>query len=203
MSYCVNCGRALQPGAKFCSSCGTAVAPGASEDRPRRVPAIDYVRDGLAAFALILSLFTVWNAGGERAGRFAVTLAAENLAVLVITLISLASLSIPYLWRAGIFGPAWSYKKTQDARLVANAPYFVLVLVYLIIEVVAHPGLGPAVAFGLAGAILAAQPRSTELADGDAERDRRWIVAVLVIAGLVAVLTLVQIIQAVTQFDVA
>ena len=86
---------------------------------------------------------------------------------------------------------------------MANAPYFLLVLVYLIIEVVVHPGLGPAVAFGLAGAILAAQPRSTELADGDVDRDRRWIVAALVIAGVVAVLTLVQIIQAAMLFDAA
>ena len=69
------------------------------------MPAIDYVRDGLAAFALILSLFTVWSAGGERSGQFTGNLAAENLAVLVVTLVSIASLSIPYLWRAGIFGP--------------------------------------------------------------------------------------------------
>jgi hypothetical protein len=214
MSYCTNCGSQLQPGAKFCSTCGTPVAtaegnPAAQSRVPATrtvpvtgaVPVIDYVRDGLAAFALIISLFMVWHAGGAGTGRFAGDLAATHLDVVVITLLSLASLSIPYLWRAGVFGPTWGYAKTQDARLVANVPYFLLVVVYLIVEIVAHPGLGPAMAFGLAGAILAAQPRSSELADGDVARDRRWIVAVLAIAGLVVALTLIQIIEAATLFD--
>jgi hypothetical protein len=215
MSYCINCGSQLQPGAKFCSTCGTAVASEegrstAAEGHPtaraaapvtRAVPVMDYVRDGLAAFALIISLFMVWHAGDVGTGRFAGDLAATHLDVVVITLLSLASLSIPYLWRAGVFGPSWGYAKTQDARLLANAPYFLLVVVYLVIEIVAHPGLGPAMAFGLAGAILAAQPRRSELADGDTVRDRRWIVAVLAIAGLVVVLTLIQIIEAATSFD--
>jgi zinc-ribbon domain len=215
MSYCINCGSQLQPGAKFCSTCGTAVATeegrstaaevhrAARAGAPvtRAVPVVDYVRDGLAAFALIISLFMVWQAGDVGTGRFAGDIAATHLDVVVITLLSLASLSIPYLWRAGVFGPSWGYAKTQDARLLANAPYFLLVVIYLVIEIVEHPGLGPAMAFGLAGAILAAQPRSSELADGDVVRDRRWIVAVLAIAGLVVVLTLIQIIEAATQFD--
>ena len=216
MSYCINCGSQLQPGARFCSTCGTAVATGEgtsaagaerSVTRSVRVvdavPVLDYVRDGLAAFALIISLFMVWHAGGAGTGRFAGDLAATHLDVLVITLLSLASLSVPYLWRAGVFGPSWGYARTQDLRLLANAPYFLLVVVYLVIEIVAHPGLGPAMAFGLAGAVLAAQPRSSELADGDVVRDRRWIVAVLAIAGLVVVLTLIQIIEAATLFDTA
>ncbi len=208
MSYCISCGSPLQPGAKFCSTCGTAVAAGDNQRAARAgapimraVPVVDYVRDGLAAFALIISLFMVWHAGGVGTGRFAGDPAATHLDVVVITLLSLASLSIPYLWRAGVFGPSWGYAKTQDARLIANAPYFLLVVVYLVIEIVAHPGLGPALAFGLAGAVLAAQPRSSELADGDVVRDRRWIVAVLAIAGFVVVLTLIQIIEAATLFD--
>jgi hypothetical protein len=209
MSYCTNCGSQLQPGAKFCSTCGTAVATesrhatGERLAATRTVPVVDYVRDALAAFALIISLFMVWHAGGAGTGRFAGDLAATHLDVVVITLLSLASLSIPYLWRAGVFGPSWSYAKTQDVRLLAGAPYFLLVVVYLVIEIVAHPGLGPAMAFGLAGAILAAQPRRSELADGDVVRDRRWVVAVLAIAGLVVVLTLIQIIEAATLFDAA
>ena len=213
MSYCINCGSQLQLGARFCSTCGTAVAgtsaAGAEGAVTRTapvldaVPVLDYVRDGLAAVALIISLFMVWHAGGAGTGRFAGDLAATHLDVLLITLLSLASLSIPYLWRAGVFGPSWGYARTQDVRLLANAPYFLLVIVYLVIEIVAHPGLGPAMAFGLAGAVLAAQPRSSELADGDVVRDRRWIVAVLAIAGLVVVLTLIQIIEAATLFDAA
>jgi hypothetical protein len=213
MSYCINCGSQLQPGARFCSTCGTAVAgtsaAGADRSVTRTVPVLDavpvldYVRDGLAALALIISLFMVWQASGAGTGRFAGDLAATHLDVLLITLLSLASLSIPYLWRAGVFGPSWGYARTQDVRLLANAPYFLLVIVYLVIEIVEHPGLGPAVAFGLAGAVLAAQPRSSELADGDVVRDRRWIVAVLAIAGLVVVLTLIQIIEAATLFDTA
>jgi hypothetical protein len=95
---------------------------------------------------------------------------------------------------------AWGYRRTQQARLAANAPYFVLVVVYLILELVNRQGLGPAPAFGLAGAILAAQPRRAELgsAAADAAVDKNWSLAVLGFAGLAGILTVIQFIERMT-----
>lgn len=160
------------------------------------IPMGDYVRDGMAATALILSLFMVWQFGAFSAGSpVGSGIAGTRIDVILVSLVSLLSLGVTYLWRAGVFGPAWNYAKTQDLRLVANIPYFLVVVVYLIIELVGHQGLGPAVAFGLAGALLAAQPRSAELADNDVPRDRRWLRVVVGLAGIVAVLTVIQIIE--------
>jgi hypothetical protein len=160
------------------------------------IPMSDYVRDGLAATALILSLFMVWQYGaGSDEASIGSGIAAARIDVILVSLVSLLSLGITYLWRAGVFGPAWDYAKTQDLRLLANTPYFLMVVVYLIIELVGHQGLGPAVAFGLAGALLAAQPRRAELADGDVPRDRRWLHVVIGLAAVVALLTVIQIIE--------
>jgi hypothetical protein len=228
MAYCVHCGLPLQPADRFCASCGATVpdpappAPSAPHTQPAAqmpssgpfsaqparvtqqpnpfsaIPVGDYVRDGLAALSLITSLFMIWqydpNSGGQTG-----SVAAARIDVILITLVSLLSLGITYLWRAGVFGPTWDYTKTQNLRLLANAPYAILVIVYLVIEVFARQGLGPAVAFGLAGAILAAQPRRAELADGDTMRDRRWVVIAVGIAGLVTALTVAQIIEMLVQ----
>lgn len=160
------------------------------------IPMSDYVRDGLAATGLILSFFMVWQYGaGSAGGPITGGIAASRIDVILVSLVSLLSLSVTYLWRAGVFGPAWNYAKTQDLRLLANIPYFLMVVVYLIIELVGHQGLGPAVAFGLAGAMLASQPRRAELADNDVPRDKRWLRVVVGLAWLVAVLTVIQIIE--------
>jgi hypothetical protein len=135
------------------------------------------------------------------------SISATRIDVILITLLSLASLGIPYLWRAGVFGTGWNYAKTQDARILANAPYFVMVIVYLITAMVASAAsdqldtlvLGPAVAFGLAGAVLAAQPRSAELAPGDVRRDKRWVAIALGFAGIIALFTIVQILELLLQ----
>jgi hypothetical protein len=164
------------------------------------LPVGDYLRDGIAALLLIASLFMVWKYGiGDYMSG---SISAARIDVILITLVSLASLGIPYLWRAGVFGSDWNYVKTQDARILANMPYFVMVAVYLVISMVAGAGsdrpsafvLGPAVAFGLAGAVLAAQPRDRELGPEDAGRDQRWIVASLLLAALIVITTLVQVI---------
>ena len=164
------------------------------------VPPSDYIRDGLAVFLLLISMFMVWTYGntGATGGRGSV--AATRIDVILITLVSIFSVAIPYLWRSGVFGQAWGYRRTQQARLAANAPYVVLVVVYLILELVNRSGLGPAPAFGLAGAILAAQPRRAELgsAQADAATDKRWGVATLGFAGFVGLLTLIQFIELMT-----
>ncbi|WP_426987701.1 hypothetical protein [Pseudarthrobacter sp. Y6] len=157
------------------------------------VPVSDYVRDGLAVFLLLISMFMVWTYGTTPSG----SVAATRIDVILITLVSMFSVAIPYLWRSGVFGQAWDYRRTQLARLAANAPYFVLVVVYLILELINRSGLGPAMAFGLAGAILAAQPRRAELgsAAADATTDKRWGIALLGFAVLVGVLSVIQFIE--------
>lgn len=229
MSYCTNCGGQLSPGAKFCTSCGTPAEttaaqnpPSASTESPRyqppeqtqqpqgayaratrpasgafaSVPVSDYIRDGVSVFLLLISMFMVWTYGTTPTG----SVAATRIDVILITLVSMFSVAIPYLWRSGVFGQAWDYRRTQQARVVANAPYFVLVVVYLVLELIYRQGLGPAMAFGLAGAILAAQPRRAELgsAASDAGTDKRWGMAVLGLAALVGVLTVVQFVERLT-----
>ncbi|MBD1541881.1 zinc ribbon domain-containing protein [Arthrobacter sp. IA7] len=220
MNYCTNCGNALPAGARFCTSCGTphqptepAAAPAEQQFSPpeqsgpvRRpaagafaaVPYSDYVRDGIAALLLTFSMFMVWTYGSSSGA----SVAATRVDVILISLVSLLSLSIPYLWRAGVFGPQWGYRKTQLTRLLANAPYFILVIVYLILELTNRNAVGPAMAFGLAGAILAAQPRSAELGSGpaDAEVDRRWSLALAGFTVFVGLLSLIQVIERFTIF---
>lgn len=181
----------------------TAYAARPASNAFASVPVSDYVRDGLAVFLLLISMFMVWtHANGQVSGSGSV--AATRIDVILITLVSMISVAIPYLWRSGVFGPAWDYRRTQQARLAANAPYFVLAVVYLILELVNRNGLGPAMAFGLAGAVLAAQPRRAELGSGaaDAAADKRWALALLGLAGVVGVLTLIQVIERMTLFPV-
>lgn len=157
------------------------------------VPVSDYVRDGLAVFLLLISMFMVWTYGSTTAA----SVAATRIDVILITLVSMFSVAIPYLWRSGVFGQGWDYRRTQLARLAANAPYFVLVLVYLVLELINRTGMGPAMAFGLAGAVLAAQPRRAELGSSaaDVTTDKRWGLALLGFAVVVGVLSVVQFIE--------
>jgi hypothetical protein len=227
MSYCTNCGAQFAPGARFCTSCGTPAVPSAEQpvsvnasaipepqqQQPRQtnphqeyrpaarvssgafasVPVSDYVRDALAVFLLLISMFMVWTYGSTTAA----SVAATRIDVILITLVSMFSVAIPYLWRSGVFGQGWDYRRTQLARLAANAPYFVLVAVYLVLELINRTGLGPAMAFGLAGAVLAAQPRRAELGSSaaDVTTDKRWGVALLGFAVVVGVLSVVQVIE--------
>lgn len=223
MSYCTNCGARLQPGARFCTSCGTPVEPSGQQpvadglpEHPQAapqsvpspaaeatrstsafasVPVSDYIRDGVAVTLLLVSMFMVWTYGAG-----GVSVAGSRIDVILITLVSMLSVSLAYLWRAGVFGPSWDYRRTQLARLAVNAPYFVMALIYVILELVYRQGLGPAMAFGLAGAVLAAQPRRAELGSGpsDVVVDRRWASVLAGFALLVGALTLVQFIERLT-----
>ncbi|MCC9195348.1 hypothetical protein QNO08_03235 [Arthrobacter sp. zg-Y820] len=184
-------------------SAPAASAPARTRSAFAGIPVSDYVRDGVAALALIMSLFMVWTYG--TGGDWVPSKAATRVDVILITLISLLSLGLTYVWRAGVFGPKVGYRKIQDLKLLANLPYALLVLVYVVLHLVTAgryeagsvATLGPAVAFGLGGALLAAQPRRGEIAPGnvDEPRNRRWIYITLGIAGLAAVVALVQIIR--------
>ncbi|KAD3515064.1 zinc-ribbon domain-containing protein [Arthrobacter yangruifuii] len=165
------------------------------------IPAGDYVRDGLAVLALFASLFMTWTIG---IGDYdEATKAGARVDVLLITFLSIFSVGITYLWRAGVFGPTVGYRRIQDIRLLANVPYILLVLVYFVLSMVSgfeedsQRYLGSAVTFGLTGALLAAQPRRAEIAPGDVDhaRHRRWLFVMLGIAGFAAFTTFAQIIQ--------
>ncbi|UON92809.1 zinc ribbon domain-containing protein [Arthrobacter zhangbolii] len=185
---------------------GQAQAPAQpAQKRPSAfagVPVSDYVRDGIAVLLLFFSLFMTWTFGsGSYYG--AESTAGTRLDVLLITLLSIFSVGVSYLWRAGVFGPKIGYRQVQDIKALANLPYLILVVVYLVMSMAAAGSfdsslsiLDAAPAFGLAGAIMAAQPRRGEIAPGtvDAPRNRRWVFVTMGIAGLAAVTVLAQII---------
>lgn len=177
-------------------------APGVRVKSPfSAITARDYVMDAIALTLLIISLFLPWRASFSSSMNVS-TLAASRIDVLLVTILSMLSLGLTYVWRSGAFGPSWNYKKMQDVRLLANAPYLVVVVVYLVLELVSPRALGSAVAFGLAGALLAATPRQSELGDSqlDAARDKRWLQALLGLAGIAALTVLIQIVRYLVDF---
>ncbi len=156
----------------------------------------DVLRDVVAAFLLLLSLGLRWDAWRDATAR---------VDVVLITLLSVFSLAVPYLGRLGAIGGGWTTARIRLARLLLNAPYLVMVVVYLVLDAVRggelgiEGGIGAAVGVGLAGALLAAQPREAELAvrpDGARPGGAwRWVVAAIgaviaagAIGGLVATL---------------
>lgn len=123
------------------------------------VPAWDYVRDVVAALLLLISLGLQWDTAHQ---------ANERIDVILITILSVFSLAAAYLARLGALGHGWHPGRIRLTRLLLNAPYVVLVLVYLAIDIARggdlglEGGVGAAIGVGLAGAVLAAQPRESE-----------------------------------------
>ena len=152
------------------------------------IPLSDYLRDGVAALLLFVSLALPWD---YQHG------ASDRIEVVLVTAASVLSLALPYLSRVGVFPATWTVRTTRTARLLANLPYALLAVVYLVVDGVTGDGfsggVGVALALGLAGAVLAAQPRRSEL--GPAEEDRaateQWMLVVRVLTGLVAATVLV------------
>src|SRR5690625_1661201 len=146
----------------------------------------DILRDVIAAMLLLMSIPMVWRIADQQREA-----AGDRPEVLIITLLSLVSLTLPYLARIGAMGPKWTVHSTRKARWVLNAPYIVLVIAYLVIDVVKYGeghGLGTAAMFGLTGAILAAQPRSCELGPvGEDRAGNTWLNVTSGIGGLIAV----------------
>ncbi|GAA3895712.1 hypothetical protein GCM10022381_41530 [Leifsonia kafniensis] len=130
------------------------------------VPLSDWVRDGGALLLLLISLALPWTIRADDLDSVRLVAASGRVEVILITLLSVFSLSLTYLARAGVFGPTVGTQQIWLFRLLANLPYFLLVVVYIVIDAVrAEPlsGLGYAAALGLAGAFLAAQPRAAEV----------------------------------------
>lgn len=132
---------------------------------PGAVPTpADRLRDIIALVALLVSLFLDWNVD---------SVALLRVDVAVITVISLVSLLLPAASRRGLFGPTWSPARLRAAKLIAGVPYLALVAAYVFWDILSRwidvpdgsTGLGSAVWIGLAGAVLAAQPRVSDLFD--------------------------------------
>lgn len=203
MKYCPNCG-AESTGTPYCGNCGHRIAEptgvgarsGATENDSgytllRANPFTDiqigdYVRDLVALVLLLISFGMPWDLVDTTTGKIYVILA---------TLISIMSLALPYLHRAGVFPASWGNRQVRQARLLANAPYGVVVVVTLVLDYAGGAdaeGVGVGLAFGLAGAILAAQPRSAERAPEDGAL---WRAITLGLGGVVGLLTLLTLVQ--------
>ncbi|MBD7979717.1 DUF7937 domain-containing protein [Oerskovia merdavium] len=162
-----------------------AASPAAPANPFAGIPVSDYVRDGVAALLLFVSLTMPWDLGHP---------ASDKVEVILVSVLSLLSLALPYLARTGVLPTTWTVHTTRRARLLANAPYGLLVGVYLVLDLVngtagnGWGGLGTGLALGLAGAVLAAQPRQAELGPVDQDRavTQTWV-KVLIGLGALAV----------------
>lgn len=143
----------------------------------------DYVRDAIAALALLVSLALPWNLADRGADRVEVVLAVA---------LSLASLTLPYFARLAVLPATWTVHSTRRARLLAGLPLAVIGLLHLVFDVRSGAGVGTGLGLALAGAALAATPRDSEL--GPIEEDgavvRGWRlglagVGILIAAGAV------------------
>ena len=159
-------------------------AGGAPASRFAGVPTADYVRDVVGLLLLVASLQLVWNGAG--------TSAASVAWVLAPTLLSVVSLALPYLARFGAFPTSWTVHSTRRARVLLNAPYVLAVTAQVVLDVVNRSrfeGVGAAAALGLAGALLAATPRASELGPEphDAGPTGAWSRVTAVLAALAGV----------------
>jgi hypothetical protein len=157
------------------------------------ISALDYVRDVLALVLLIASFSMPWDAEG---------MAADRIHVVLVTLLAMASLTLPYLRRAGVLPGGWGNSEVRVARVLANAPYFVVVVLTIVIDIAADggasAGIGVGVGFGLAGAVLAAQARHADEAD-DPGHGQAWRLAAVGIAAVAVALTIVRIVVVLTD----
>jgi hypothetical protein len=164
---------------------------GLAPARPNRLagtPIIDWVRDAASVVLLLVSLALPWSLSSDVAG---VVLGAGRTEVILITILSVLSIAVTYLARFGVLGVGASLSRIVGIRAALNAPYVILVIVYMILDGVGSTvGLGGAAALGLAGALLAAGTREFEVRDQRADSlVVRASFAVVTITFVVIVLT--------------
>lgn len=163
---------------------------------PVRMPAVnpfsdmvldDHIRDAAALLLLLASFGMPWTQTESTTGK---------LYVILATLVSVVSLSLPYLLRGKVLPSGWGNPEVRVLRLLAILPYLAVVLVTLVIDYVGDglsgtDGIGVGAAVGLAGALLAAQPRHAEDAgQPDAVLWRRVVIGLGVVLLVLSVLSL-------------
>lgn len=127
------------------------------------IPMADLIRDGIAFVLLLVSLGLPWNGYGwsdQSVGD------RDLIEVLLVTLLTALAVGVPYLTRAGVFPTTWTLAKTRRLRLGLAAPYVLVILIHIVIQATdaSHAvRFGTAMAFGLTGVVLLAQPRGYEL----------------------------------------
>ncbi|WP_166354986.1 hypothetical protein [Phytoactinopolyspora limicola] len=160
-----------------------AGAPVARQASPfAAIPVGDYVRDALALLLLLIPLGMAWDFDDKATGK---------VYVILVTLLSILSLSLPYLKAASVLPPNLLPAQLRLVRLAANAPYLIVVLVTIVLGYVGDTsaggmdlgdGVGVGLVIGLGGALLAAQGRASEQGtDGDGQL---WRTSALGMAGL-------------------
>ncbi len=129
------------------------------------IPSSDLFRDALALLLLLIALAMPWSFNVASG----VTHSTGHIEVILVTLLSVVSLSLTYLARAQVFGAGVTAAQVGLIRAAANAPYAIVVAIYLILDVskvgdnwYSAGGLGYGAAIGLAGAALAGMPRKIE-----------------------------------------
>lgn len=162
----------------------------------RGVPWQDVVREVLAAVALLVALGQSWDFATKGGG---------HVAVVLVTLLSVASLAITYGKRLGIFPATVPASTLALLRGLCAVPYLVVVVVFVVADAIASSGsvrqhfsggVGVAVGLGLAGALLAAQPRRSELPELDPRA--QLVVARTVLGVLAAVIVVRPVISLIT-----
>jgi len=142
------------------------------------IPVSDWVRDAAAVALLLVSLALPWSLSFSTDGLLGdsfTSTAATRVDVLLITILSVLSVAVTVLARAGALGTGLTPGRTAALRAALNAPYAILVVVYMFLDAVGAgevaeylgvgSGLGAAVIVGLAGALFAATPRLHEIRD--------------------------------------
>ncbi len=141
----------------------------------------DLVGDLTAVALLVIALWLPWNL------YFGLSIDGSNKIVLTVlfavTLLSLVSIAVAGSWRASSarFNPATA----RRIRLALNVPYVLLVLGFVAFDafetvrlggtVNVPGGVGPGALLGIAGALLAAQPVTTDPAADDGFKPVRII----------------------------
>jgi hypothetical protein len=124
--------------------------------------------------------------------------------VILITILSVLSIGVTYLARFGVLGGGATLARVVALRAALNAPYVVLVIVYVVLDAVrSSGGLGGAAALGLAGALFAAGTREFEIQGlgADAPVVRASFAAVAITFVVVLITSLIGLILPITTYS--
>lgn len=148
--------------------------PGYAPAQPKANPFIgtsvgDFIRDGVALVALFSTLTMPWDLQND---------ANDRWWVIIAVLVSIASLAVPYVVKAGAV-PGWGPAQSRLVKLGLNVPAFLSVFGAIIFELINagkdfEGGIGSGVAMLTAGAFLAITPRAAD-DDPSGQSDKTWV----------------------------